>query len=109
MGEDKGERRGASGGGRGFSLGWNHHPGLKTGDNHCLKTVAGRPPLVSVGNTNLDKRVGGVCEHFRPHRWKAFSPGSKVDPGLKGRTNASVSTSVLSYWVACTNQFIPKA
>jgi hypothetical protein len=39
MGEDKGERRGANGGGRGFSLGWWFHPRLKD------------TPFVSGGNT----------------------------------------------------------
>jgi hypothetical protein len=38
---------------------------------------------------------GGVSsEHFGPRRRKAFSPGSKVEPGLKARTKASLSTSV---------------
>jgi hypothetical protein len=33
-------------------------------------------------------------ENFGPRRRKTFSPGSKVEPGLKARTKASLSTSV---------------
>jgi hypothetical protein len=35
----------------------------------------------------------GIRCHLRPRRRKAFSPGSKVEPGLKARTKASLSTS----------------
>jgi hypothetical protein len=37
--------------------------------------------------------VAGYSDHFGPRRRKAFSPGSTVEPGLKARTKASLSTS----------------
>jgi hypothetical protein len=37
--------------------------------------------------------LGVSSGHFGPRRRKAFSPGSKVEPGLKARTKASLSTS----------------
>jgi hypothetical protein len=56
--------------------------------------VGSPPPLfVTVGNTSRDERGVGYSEHFGPRRRKTFSPGSKVKPGLKARTKASLSTS----------------
>jgi hypothetical protein len=67
---------------------------LKARVNHCGKMTLGDSPFVTVGYTNRETKVGGVSsEHFGPCRPKAFSPGSKVEPGLKARTKASVSTS----------------
>jgi hypothetical protein len=55
--------------------------------------AVGSPPFVTVGNTSRDQRGAGYIEHFRLRRRNAFSPGSKVESGLKALTKASLSTS----------------
>jgi hypothetical protein len=75
VGEDKEERRGVVVGKRAlvtggvstrdkrhtpFCLRWKHHPGLKAKvPKQVLDT-----PLVPVGNTNMDKRVGLTPQVF---------------------------------------------
>jgi hypothetical protein len=76
-----------------FSRGWWYHPRLKISANRCYKITVRHPLLVSVGNSNRDLRWAAPAIIFWPHRWKAFSPGSKVEPGLKGRIKDSDSTS----------------
>jgi hypothetical protein len=75
-----------------FNLGWWYHPGL-AGVNHYSKIDVWCLLLVSVGNTNRDLGGRGSCSYFGLRRQKTFSPGSKVEPGLKGRTKGSDFTS----------------
>jgi hypothetical protein len=52
---------------------------------------------------------GGVSgEHFEPRRRKVISPGSKVEPGLKARTKASLSTSA-SEALGKASIYVPRA
>jgi hypothetical protein len=55
------------------------------------------PPFLSRLAIPTGTKGGGGCNsRFGPRRRKAFSPGSKVEPGLKARTKATLSTNVLA-------------
>jgi hypothetical protein len=58
-------------------------------------------PLVSVGITNRDKRVGAPLPHFGPRQRKAFSRSSIVEPGLKAHSEVSLSTRVCNAYIRC--------
>jgi hypothetical protein len=62
----------------------------------------GASPFVTVGYTNRETKGGVSSDHFEPRRRKGFSPGSKVEPGLKARTKASLSTHVYKSHVCNT-------
>jgi hypothetical protein len=64
---------------------------LVSGDD-TTRTKGGSQSLLE-NSCSMPLFRGRFLQLFRARRQKPFSPGSKVEPGLKGRTKASDSTS----------------
>jgi hypothetical protein len=77
-----------------FSPGWCYKPRLKGYRGQLLSDGAVGSPLLSRLVIRAGTKGGRLQHPFRATSTKGFSPGSKVEPGLKARTKVSLSPPV---------------